>query len=361
MTIDLVGAVLSAPETGATPDDRRAVHFLPAVRAREVDSEYIGWQARQDETDGFHRSLVHIYSSWADPWLIAGAAASATTTAGVAVAHRPGVTTPTAAARSFATLDRLSHGRASTHLVIGSSDVDVRRDGDFLPKSERYRRAAEYLKVFTRTLTSDEPFDFHGEYYQVTDAWSGFRPTQIPRPPISIGGSSIAAMELAARYADTYAGSYSTLTELEAVINQVRTLASPLGRELRFWKQFRVILGDTDAHARETVSFLRARAHDILTALPDEAVRSSAQFARDRERGLGTGVDTREAAAKQLSATFDGLIVGSVDRVYEHIAAYRRAGITVINVDALTETDHDRGLRRQLITEIIRNETISQP
>jgi hypothetical protein len=62
------------------------------------------------------------------------------------------------------------------------------------------------------------------------------------------------------------------------VTAQVRTLASPLGRDLRFWKQFRVVLGDTDtdAHARETVSFLRARAHDILTALPDEAVRSSA-------------------------------------------------------------------------------------
>ena len=149
--------------------------------------------------------------------------------------------------------------------------------------------------------------------------------------------------------------------ELEAVIAQVRMLASPLGRELRFWKQFRVVLGDTDADAWQTVSFLRARAHDILTALPDEAVRSSAQFARDRERGLGTGVDMREAAARQLSATFDGLIVGSVDRVYEHIAAYRRAGITVINVDALTETDHDRSLRRQLIAEITRNETISQP
>ncbi|MGC0362334.1 alkanesulfonate monooxygenase SsuD/methylene tetrahydromethanopterin reductase-like flavin-dependent oxidoreductase (luciferase family) [Rhodococcus sp. 27YEA15] len=361
MTIDLVGAVLSAPEAGSTPDDRRAVHFLPAVRAREVDPEHIGRQARQDEIDGYHRSLVHIYSSWADPWLVAGAAATATTSAGVTVAHRPGVTAPTVAARSFATLDRLSHGRAGVHMVIGSSDVDVRRDGDFLPKTERYRRAAEYLEVFTRTLTSDEPFDFDGEFYQVADAWAGFRPEQIPRPPISIGGSSIAAMGLAARYADTYAGSYSTLTELEAVIARVRALASPLGRELRFWKQFRVILGSTDADAEDTVSFLRARAHAVLTALPDETVLSSAQFARDRERGLGAGVDVREAAARQLRATFDGLIVGSVDRVAEHIAAYRRAGITVINVDALTETGHDRDLRRQLITEITRNETISQP
>ncbi len=77
--------------------------------------------------------------------------------------------------------------------MIGSSDADVRRDGDFADRDERYRRAVEYLEVFTRALESREPFDYHGEFYRLEDAGSGFLPIQRPRPPLSVGGSSAQA------------------------------------------------------------------------------------------------------------------------------------------------------------------------
>ncbi|MCV7226590.1 LLM class flavin-dependent oxidoreductase [Mycolicibacterium komossense] len=55
---------------------------------------HIARRARNDQSDGFDRSLVQIYSSWPDPWLVAAHAAAATTSVGLTVAHRPGVMAP---------------------------------------------------------------------------------------------------------------------------------------------------------------------------------------------------------------------------------------------------------------------------
>ncbi|MFF0452899.1 LLM class flavin-dependent oxidoreductase [Nocardia africana] len=354
MPTEIVGGILSAPPVGDTADDRRAAHFLPDPRARTIDPSHIRWEARQDEHDGFDRSLIHIYSSWADPWLIATHAATATTTTGLTVAHRPGVTSPTVAARAFATLDNLSGGRAATHIVVGSSDADVRRDGDYLDKNARYQRAHEYLELFTRTLTAEEPFDYHGRFYQVHDSWAGFRPLQSPHPPISIGGSSLPAKELAAQFAYAYAGTFPTLDAARTTTTEVRALARSHQRNLRFWKQFFVILGDTDSDATATATALRERGKQLLDTRSAESLRSSAQIARSSERELQHIADIRHAAHQHLDNTFANLVIGSVERTADHIAAYRRAGIDILQIVALTETDDDRKLRARLVTELHR-------
>ncbi|GCE37884.1 Alkanesulfonate monooxygenase [Rhodococcus wratislaviensis] len=354
MTTEIVGGILSSPALGNCPQDRRAAHFLPDPRARHIDPEHIRWEARQDELDGYDRSLIHIYSAWADPWLVAGHAATATTRTGLTVAHRPGVIAPTVAARSFATLDNLSGGRAAAHIVIGSSDADVRRDGDFLSKQGRYERAREYLELFTRTLTADEPFDYHGRYYQAEDSWAGFRPVQHPHPPISIGGSSPAAKELAAEYAYAYAGTFPTLDAARTVTAEVRQLAAQHDRTLRFWKQFFVVLGDTDTEAQTTANALRARGEQLLRERSPESLQSSAQIARSSERELQNIDDIRQAAHQHLTNTFDRLVIGSVERVADYIDTYRHAGIDILQVVALTETDDDRKLRARLVSELRR-------
>ncbi|MCB8913389.1 LLM class flavin-dependent oxidoreductase [Rhodococcus rhodochrous] len=354
MTIEIVGGILSEAPAGDTPQDRRAAHFLPDPRTRNVDPAYIRWQARQDELDGFDRSLIHIYSAWADPWLIAAHAGTSTTTTALTVAHRPGVTAPTVAARSFATLDKLTAGRAATHIVVGSSDADVRRDGDFLDKHSRYQRAHEYLELFTRALTADEPFDYQGRFYHVEDAWTGFTPVQQPHPPISIGGSSTEAQELAAKFAYAYAGSFPTLDAARTVTADLTALAGTHQRTLRFWKQFFVIIGDTETAARDTATELRRRGHEILATRSDESLQSAAQIARSAERELRGITDIRRAAQQHLDDTFDTLVIGSIEQVAEHITAYHRAGIDIAQVVALTETDEDRKLRARLVAELRR-------
>ncbi|MHC9043194.1 LLM class flavin-dependent oxidoreductase [Microbacterium saperdae] len=352
MTVQIVGGVLSAPVLGDSEEERRVRNFTPDPRAREVDPAHITWQAAQDEADGYDRALVHIYSSWADPWVVATWAASATTRLALTVAHRPGVTEPTVAARQLATLDRVSGGRAGVHIVIGSSDEDVRRDGDRLRKADRYRRAEEYLSVFTRALHSEEPFDHEGEFFHVSDGWSGFRPRG--PVPISLGGASPAAKRLAASYADVYAGAYRSPEEASIVVDEVRTLAAEQGRGIGFWKQAFVILGETDAEASETARELRAGAHEIVATSPVEVLASSAQFARARERDLRGVDDLRAAGAAYVDRTFDGVLVGSVERVAEHLDAYRRSGVETLQVVALIETEEERRLRRSVVAELRR-------
>ncbi len=352
MTLQIVGGVLSAPVLGDSVWERRVRNFTPDPRAREVDPAHIAWQAAQDEADGYDRALVHIYSSWADPWVVATWAAAATSRIGLTIAHRPGVTEPTVAARQFATLDRVSGGRAGVHIVIGSSDEDVRRDGDRLGKADRYRRADEYLSVFTRALHSDEPFDHEGEFFHIVDGWSGFRPSG--PVPISLGGASPAAKELAATYADVSAGAYRTPEEAGAVVREVRALAAERGREIGFWKQAFVILGDTEAEAQEIARALRAGAHEVVAASDAEVLGSSAQFAQARERGLRDVDDLRAAGAAHVDRTFDDALVGSVERIVEELDAYRRVGVETIQVVASIETEEERRLRRSVVAELRR-------
>ncbi|MCS8467361.1 LLM class flavin-dependent oxidoreductase, partial [Pseudomonas aeruginosa] len=190
MSIELRGGVRASAVIGDSAFARQAARFLPDTRSRAVSAFDIQQKARLEEADGLDGALFTVSAAWPDPWLVAGWALAAAPRLRATVAHRPGSAQPTVAARALATLDGLSNGRAGVHLVIGSSDADVRRDGDFADKDERYRRAVEYLEVFTRALESREPFDYHGEFYRLEDAGSGFLPIQRPRPPLSVGGSS---------------------------------------------------------------------------------------------------------------------------------------------------------------------------
>ena len=99
------------------------------------------------ENAGFDLALVGYTASSADGFLVAQYAAIHTERLGFLLAHRPGFVAPTLAARKFATLDHLTGGRVALHVIAGLSDAEQQGEGDFSPKQERYRRAAEYLEV----------------------------------------------------------------------------------------------------------------------------------------------------------------------------------------------------------------------
>jgi alkanesulfonate monooxygenase len=86
------------------------------------------------------------------------------------------------------------------NVVVGGDDVEQRRFGDYLDKNERYARAAEYLEAF-RLLWAGEPVDYHGEHIQIDGAQ--IVPASV-WPKIYLGGSSPAAVDVAAAHADVY-------------------------------------------------------------------------------------------------------------------------------------------------------------
>ena len=68
------------------------------------------------------------------------------------VALRPGIISPTVAARQAATLDRLSGGRALFNLVTGGDPDELAADGLHLSHAERYEASVEFTRIWRRVL-----------------------------------------------------------------------------------------------------------------------------------------------------------------------------------------------------------------
>src|SRR6202522_4412700 len=146
-----------------------------------VEPEYLSQLARTHEQSGFDRVLVAHSSSSPDGFIVADQVLNATTRLGVLLAHRPGFVAPTIAARKFATIDAFHPGRIALHVITGGDDGDQARDGDFSDKVTRYRRTDEFLDIVKLEWSSEQHFDYDGDFYRVGDAWSWLRPAAICR------------------------------------------------------------------------------------------------------------------------------------------------------------------------------------
>ena len=98
------------------------------------------------------------------------------------LAHRPNLSIPTFAAKTVATLDQISDGRLTLHVITGGNDHEQRREGDTLTHDERYARTLEYIQILKQAWTSHEPFDHDGEHYDFDDFVSDVFPVQPAAP-----------------------------------------------------------------------------------------------------------------------------------------------------------------------------------
>ncbi|PTQ68995.1 LLM class flavin-dependent oxidoreductase [Pseudomonas sp. GV071] len=256
-------------------------------RAAGFDLDYLRHHARAHENAGFDRVLIASGPGGADSLQIAAFAAAQTERLGFMVAHRPALTSPTVAARSFATLDHTTGGgRIRLHAITGITAEPG--EGDFLlDKTARYQRTDEYLEIVRRTWASDEPFDFDGKFFQLKGAFSPVKPAGAI--PISFGGSSDIAYQIAVKHADLYALWGEPLSGVAEQIAKLRAAAQQAGVAApRVSLSVRLILGATEELAWE-------RAYQILAQ-----IKQNPQFAEGSawsKRLKGTGSERLLAAA----------------------------------------------------------------
>ena len=153
-----------------------------------IDPGHVEAAAKAHEHVGFDRVLVAFNSTSAESILVAQHITAVTDHLGVMIAHRPGFTAPTLAARQLATLDHLSKGRTAVHIITGGNDTELAQDGDHLTKDERYARTSEYLDIVRQEWTSDTPFDYDGKYYQVRRGFGDVTPYGAAGIPVYFGG-----------------------------------------------------------------------------------------------------------------------------------------------------------------------------
>jgi alkanesulfonate monooxygenase len=246
----------------------------PAQRPPDID--YLAQIARSSEQLGFTGVLTPTGTWCEDAWLTTAALIRETTRLKFLVAFRPGVISPTLAAQMASTYQRISNGRLLLNVVTGGDAVEQRRFGDWHDHDQRYARTDEFLAI-VRGIWSGTPFDFDGEHLKVSGATVLAPPD--PLPTIYFGGSSAAALPVAARRADVYLTWGEPPAQVAAKLARVRDLAAAQGRTLRFGIRLHTISRDTSAEAW-------AEAQKLLDALDPQQVRNAqAQLAASESVG----------------------------------------------------------------------------
>jgi alkanesulfonate monooxygenase len=349
MTVRIIGMIgVTPPASDAT------LHVIEGGLA----PGYVVEAARAHEAAGFDLVLVGYSSSSAEGFLVALHAAGHTERLGYLIAHRPGFVAPTLMARKIATFDHLTGGRLAVHIITGKSDDEQEGDGDFTPKAERYRRAAEYLALMKLAWASAEPFDFDGEFYRVKGARSDVRPLQKPHPPLFFGGASDGALEMGARLCDVYAIYAEPLASTRERLREFRARAAAFGRTPGFNVSVRPIIAASEGAAWD-------RANKILAAMGgskgwsrQEAASGPVDNAGRRLFGFALERDVHDARLWMPIARATGALgntsclVGTPEQVADAILEYYKLGIGSFLIRGFDPFNDTIDFGRELIPRI---------
>jgi alkanesulfonate monooxygenase len=234
---------------------------------REVNFNYLRQIAQAADQLGYTGVLLPTGRSCEDSWVVASAVAPFTERLKYLVAVRPGLQSPSVAARMTATLDRVTDGRLLINVVTGGDPVENKGDGVFLPHNERYEVTREFLTVYS-DLLAGKTVNFDGKHIQIEDGRLLFPPVQSPRPPLYFGGSSDAGIDVAVDAVDKYLTWGEPPADVADKIAKVKAVSNQRGRKLSFGIRLHVIVRETNDEAW-------AAADDLIKHVTDETIASA--------------------------------------------------------------------------------------
>jgi alkanesulfonate monooxygenase len=240
---------------------------------REVDLGYLTQIAQAADQLGYYGVLLPTGRSCEDSWVIASALVPLTKRLRFLVAVRPGLQSPSVAARMAATLDRISGGRLLINVVTGGDPVENKGDGIFSPHDQRYELTREFLDVW-KAMLAGETVNYHGQHIQIEDGRLFYPPVQQPHPPLWFGGSSDAGLAVAATQVDTYLTWGEPPADVAQKLQAADNAASSRGRKLDFGIRLHVIVRETNEKAWEA-------ARELISFVDDKAIeQAQSVFAR---------------------------------------------------------------------------------
>ncbi len=349
MPVRIVGMIgVSPPKSDAT------LHVIEGG----LSPAYVADAARAHEASGFDLVLVGYSSSSAEGFLVALHAAAHTQRLGYLVAHRPGFVAPTLMARKIATFDHLAGGRLAVHIITGKTDDEQEGDGDFTPKAERYRRAAEYLELVKLAWAREKPFDFTGEFYRVQGAHSDVRPLQKPHPLLFFGGASEGALEMGARLCDVYAIYAEPLASTRERMAQFRAQAAAFGRKPGFNVSVRPIIAATEGVAWDKANKILAGMIGNKGWSRQEATSGPVDNAGKRLMSFALESDIHDERLWMPIARATGALgntsclVGTPEQVAQAILEYYRLGVGSFLIRGFDPFNDTVDFGRELIPRI---------
>ena len=171
---------------------------------------------------------------------------------------------PVTLARRFATLDRLSGGRAIAG--IGQGDFRDEFQAANIPLKRRGKGFEEFVLAL-HAVWGPDPVSFSGKFYTIPESRIGPKPAQSGGIPLLLGAFEPKALERAARIADGImpaAGRNTTIEKLGQDLNGFRDMARRAGRDP---ERMMAILNVHNALSDEKVSEPRP----LLSGTPKQA------------------------------------------------------------------------------------------
>jgi alkanesulfonate monooxygenase len=343
MPIRIIGMIgVTPPASDAT------VHIIQGG----LSAAYLKDFCRAHEEADFDLVLVGYISSSAEGFGVATYASQHTTRLGFLIAHRPGLVSPSLAARKIATLDHFCEGRVAIHIIAGLSDAEQQSEGDFLEKPERYARAGEYLEIIRRMWREDKPFDYEGKHYQLKKAFTEIKPFSRPHPLLFFGGSSAEAWDMGAAQCDVFAMYGEPLAETAERIADYRRRTGALGRKAAFNMSFRPIIAETEGAAWDKARRILAGIKSAKPIEPGSDVsgrRLMEIAARGEVHDERLWMPIAEATGARGNTT---CLVGTPEQVAEAILKYYRLGVDSFLIRGFDPLNDARDYGRELIPRI---------
>jgi alkanesulfonate monooxygenase len=303
--------------------------------SRRVDYGYFRQLALAYDQLGYTGALFATGSH--DVWVLAASLLPVTERLKLLIAIHPGLVPVTLLGKMAATLQEFSRGRVMINVVSGNASM-LAAYGMNLPHDDRYDMADEYLQVWHR-LMAGESVTYEGKYLSVTGAKLALPAgVSIPPPPLWFGGSSDAAIEVAARHVHTYLSWGETPEQMRLKVDQVKVAAARLGRELEYGVRLYVVVRETDAEAWAAVQWLYDRMDEKAIAANQRFVSNTDSIGQQRMSAMNGGVKLADPRALEVAPNiWSGIglvrpgpgtaIVGSPDTVIRTLEAYQAAGV----------------------------------
>jgi FMN-dependent oxidoreductase (nitrilotriacetate monooxygenase family) len=317
-----------------------------------------------------------------DPITATAALCTATSRIGLIPTASTTFTEPFHLARSLASIDFLSDGRAGWNIVtsrVGAENFTMEKQP---PAPERYARAQEYLQVVTalwdawaanavvndrnRGIWADTsriaPIDHVGEHFSVRGPLSAPRSPQ-GRPVLMQAGQSAGGRALGARWAEVVYTAQTDADLAREFYESTRRAVAANGRDperVRILPGLNVIVGATEAEARRLDDELfeladpRSRRDALSLALggvaiddlgpydviPEERLQrpdavadadrtlfwqgSSSRYANYYDAAVRRKLTVRELAQELVPAGGHGRLVGAVEQVADEMERWFR-------------------------------------
>lgn len=315
------------------PTNRDNRYLNSEIGSRPMTPEYLQQLAIAIDNLGYTGALLPTGHACEDAWVMASSLIHLTKQMKFLVAVRPGIASPGLVARTAATFDRMSKGRLLINVVTGGNPAELAGDGLHLSHDQRYDLTDEFLTVW-RQILQGKTVNFKGNYLDVKDSKLNFLPVQTPYPSLWFGGSSPAALKVAAKHIDVYLTWGEPPAQVAEKIAKVRALAALEGRTVRFGIRLHVIVRETESDAWKAAEKLIQYVDDAAIAKAQEAFAQTDSEGQKRMSQLNNGNRNSLEISPNLWAGIglvrDGAgtaLVGDPTTIVERIWEYYKLGI----------------------------------